>query len=116
MDPHELQQILTAVAAGEVSVSDAALRFKTEPYVETGGFAKVDLHRRVRCGYPEVIFGQGKTADQMERILKVLVQHGQGGLATRVAPEAAAHLIKAFPDGVHNPVARTFRIVESEDP
>src|SRR3954447_7872976 len=110
MDPHELQQILTAVAAGEVSVADAALRFKTQPYVDTGGFAKVDLHRRVRCGYPEVIFGQGKTASQIEAILRVLVKHENGGLVTRVTPEVSEHLTRAFPQGLSNPVARTFRI------
>src|SRR3954452_11061055 len=112
MDSHELNHLLTAVAAGELWVVDATLRIWTLPYVDAGGFAKVDLHRRVRCGYPEVIFGQGKTADQIERILRVLINHGQGGLATRVSPEAASHLVTAFPEGLHNPVARTFRIVE----
>src|SRR3954469_18273124 len=110
MDPHELQQMLAAVAAGELSPADAAVRFKTEPYVDTGGFAKVDIHRRVRCGFPEVIFGQGKTADQIESILRVMIRHGEGGLVTRLAPEAAEHLKRAFPEGEHHPVARTFRV------
>ena len=47
---------------------------KTMPYEDAGGFAKVDLHRRVRCGYPEVIFGQGKTAEQIEAILRTLLR------------------------------------------
>ncbi len=46
----------------------------------------MDLHRRVRCGFPEVIFGQGKTAQQIEAILRTLISHGQGGLVTRVEP------------------------------
>ena len=54
------------------------------PYEDDGGFAKVDLHRRLRCGFPEVIFGQGKTAEQIEGILRVLLRHEQGGLVTRV--------------------------------
>ena len=64
MDQDELSHLLDAVAAGSLSAADAALRIRTQPYVDAGGFAKVDLHRRVRCGFPEVIFGQGKTADR----------------------------------------------------
>jgi len=111
MDSHELNHLLTAVASGELSVADATLRIRTQPYVDTGGFAKVDLHRRVRCGFPEVIFGQGKTAAQIEAILRTLVENGQGGLATRVDPAAAAHLRSVFPEGQHNELGRTFRIV-----
>lgn len=116
MDAHELRGLLEGVRRGEVSPEDATLRIKMLPYAEAGGFAKVDLHRRVRCGSPEVIFGQGKTAEQIEAILRVLLKHGEGGLATRVAPEAALHLKKAFPEGEHHEVARTFRIRGSEDP
>ena len=61
MDPADLTHVLEAVAAGRLSTADAALRIRTEPYVDAGEFAKVDLHRRVRCGFPEVVFGQGKT-------------------------------------------------------
>lgn len=116
MDALELKTLLDSVRRGEVSPEDASLRIKTAPYVETGGFAKVDLHRRVRCGFPEVIFGQGKTAEQIERILSVLVQHEQGGLVTRVAPDVAPHLQRAFPDGEHNVLARTFRVHGRHDP
>jgi NCAIR mutase (PurE)-related protein len=110
MDSHELMQLLDAVAAGDLSPADAALRVRTQPYVDAGGIAKVDLHRRVRCGFPEVIFGQGKTAEQIEVILRTLVEHGQGGLVTRVDPAAAAHLKAAFQLGVHNELGRTFRV------
>jgi NCAIR mutase (PurE)-related protein len=112
MDSHELIQLLNAVAAGELSAADAALRIRTQPYVDAGGFAKVDLHRRVRCGFPEVIFGQGKTAPQIEAILRTLVEHGEGGLVTRVDPAAAEHLKSVFPQGEYNPIGRTFRIID----
>jgi len=114
MDQDELTHLLEAVAAGALSTADAALRIRTQPYVDAGGFAKVDLHRRVRCGFPEVIFGQGKTAEQIEAILRTLITHGQGGLVTRVEPAAEAHLRSAFPEGRHNPVGRTFRIESPE--
>jgi NCAIR mutase (PurE)-related protein len=80
------------------------------PFLDAGGFAKVDLHRTLRCGFPEVIFGQGKTAIQIEAILKTLLEHEQGGLVTRLEPEAAAHLKTVFPDGDHNALGRTFRL------
>jgi pyridinium-3,5-biscarboxylic acid mononucleotide synthase len=110
MDSHELMQLLEAVAAGELSAADAALRIRTEPFVDAGGFAKVDVHRRIRCGFPEVVFGQGKTAPQIEAILRTLLEHGQGGLVTRLDPAAASHLKRAFPTGEHNELGRTYRI------
>ena len=85
------------------------------PLEETGGFATVDLHRRVRCGFPEVIFGQGKTTEQVVAILQTMTRHGLGGLATRISAETGAALKAAFPEGEHNPVARTFRLKGPDD-
>jgi NCAIR mutase (PurE)-related protein len=116
MDSHELKTLLEAVRAGEVSPADASLRIRTHPYEDAGGFAKVDLHRRVRCGFPEVVFGQGKTASQIEGILNVMLRHGQGGLVTRVDGDTAAYLGRAFPQGEYNTAGRTFRIMGPEDP
>lgn len=110
MDSQALKQLLEGVRSGSVTPEAALGRIKTHPYVDAGGFAKVDLHRRVRCGFPEVVFGQGKTAEQIEAILRALITHGQGGLVTRVDPVIAEHLNTAFPHGEHNPVGRTFRI------
>jgi NCAIR mutase (PurE)-related protein len=88
---------------------------KTPPLEEVGGFATIDLHRKDRCGFPEVIFGQGKTADQVVQILRTMTKHGLGGLATRISDETGATLLEAFPHGVHNRVARTFRIAGPDD-
>jgi len=107
---------LEEVREGKLAPEDAARMVALEPYKETGGFAKVDLHRSIRCGFPEVVFGQGKTAVQIESILGALVTNGQGGLVTRLDPQAADHLQRAFPQGEHNPVARTFRIAPPGDP
>jgi NCAIR mutase (PurE)-related protein len=116
MDSHELRTLLEAVQAGTLTPADAASKIRTLPYEEAGGFAKVDLHRRVRCGFPEVIFGQGKTAGQIEAILKVMLRHGDGGLVTRLAPDAVDHLKAAFPHGEHNALGRTFRVAPGHDP
>lgn len=98
-----------------MSPSEATRKVKTAPLEEAGGFATVDLHRAIRCGAPEVIFGQGKTVEQIVRILEALIRHERAGLVTRVAPEVGAQLAKAFPDGEYHPTGRTFR-VRGEDP
>ena len=116
MDADELRRLLEAVRQGTVPPEEALGRLRVAPLEQAGDFATVDLHRRLRCGFPEVIFGQGKTAEQITAILQTLIRHGQGGLVTRVVPEAAAHLARAFPEGEHNAQARTFRIREPEDP
>lgn len=116
MDSHELRVLLEQVRQGDVAPDEAAGRIRSAPFVDAGGFAKVDLHRRLRCGYPEVVFGQGKTAEQIEAILAVLLRHEHGGLVTRVAPEVAAHLKARYPEGEHNAVARTFWVRGAADP
>jgi pyridinium-3,5-biscarboxylic acid mononucleotide synthase len=110
MDLHELKDMLREVQDGRLTVDDAAHKIRVHPFQDAGTFAKVDLHRRLRCGFPEVIFGQGKTAEQIEAILRTLLTHGQGGLVTRVEPRAAEHLQAAFPEGEYSAVGRTFRV------
>ena len=85
----EAKEILEAVQAGTISVDEALLRLKTEPYADIG-FAKVDLHRKVRQGTAEVIYGAGKTSEQIIGIIDAMRGNGQGRiLITRLAPEAA---------------------------
>jgi len=72
--------------------------------------ATVDLDRRRRCGFPEVIFGQGKSIEQLREIVDRLREHGENVLATRIDAEQAAGLLMKFPDGRYNAVARTFRL------
>lgn len=85
----EAKQILEAVQNGSLSVDEALLKLKTEPY-EDIGFAKVDLHRKVRQGVAEVIYGAGKTAEQMIGIIDTMKKNGQERiLITRLSSEAA---------------------------
>ena len=74
------------------------------------GDAQVDLDRRRRCGFPEVVFAEGKTVAAMERIFAALLEHGADVLATRMSAEQAAELAAKFPAGRYNAVGRTFRI------
>ena len=88
----EIKALLEAVQAGTVSVEDAMLRLKDQPY-EDIGYAKVDLHRQVRQGAAEVIYGAGKTAQQIAGILRSLEDNGQKNvLITRLDPEKAAQV------------------------
>ena len=85
----EIKDILQAVQSGEMSVDDALLRIKTQPF-EDIGYAKVDLHRKVRQGAAEVIYGAGKTAEQIIGILETLTNNGQKNiLITRLDQEKA---------------------------
>jgi NCAIR mutase (PurE)-related protein len=70
----------------------------------------LDLDRHRRCGFPEVIYGPGKTNEQLREIVKVLIDHRERVLATRLTPTQAASLLAAFPQGRHNEIARTFRL------
>jgi NCAIR mutase (PurE)-related protein len=72
--------------------------------------AHVDLDRRRRCGFPEVVYGEGKTADAVVAIFEAQAQHGERGLATRVLPEQATAVLRRFPSALHNPIARTIRL------
>jgi len=116
MDANQLRMLLDGVRAGAVSPAEALGQIRPPASEEAGDFAKVDLHRGARCGSPEVIFGQGKTPEQIEAILKIQNRHGQAGLVTRLAADAAPHLKRAFPEGEHNAVARTFRLRTPGDP
>ena len=72
----EARQILEAVKAGSMSIDDALLEIKKEPF-EDIGYAKVDLHRKIRQGAAEVIYGAGKTPEQMIGIVSAMLKNGQ---------------------------------------
>ena len=85
----DVKEILLSVKNGEMSVEDALLAIKKEPFADIG-YAKVDLHRGIRQGMPEVIYGAGKTPEQIIGIAEKMKQNGQDTiLITRLSPEAA---------------------------
>lgn len=84
------------------------------PPEETSLAATVDFERRRRCGFSEVIYGPGKTIEQLCAIVSLLLEHGERVLATRLDAEQAAGLLAAFPAGQFNAVGRTFRISGEE--
>lgn len=93
----EIKKTLLAVQKGEMSVDDALLKIKTEPF-EDIGYAKVDLHRKARQGAAEVIYGAGKTSEQIVGIVKTMRQSGQETvLITRLDPKAAEQVGEEVP-------------------
>lgn len=92
----DIRQLLEAVKAGETSVDEAMLELKKAPF-EDIGYAKVDLHRKIRQGTAEVIYGAGKTPQQIAGIVDIMKKNGQERvLITRMAPEAAAFVGERF--------------------
>ena len=91
MDQDHLRTLLEQVRVGAVDVEAALERLRHLPY-EDLGFAKVDHHRALRHGMPEVVFGKGKTPDQVSAIVRTLLASSQNVLVTRADENAAARL------------------------
>jgi NCAIR mutase (PurE)-related protein len=113
MNESLLRSLLERLRTGEVSV-EAALQELQRPTIADLGFAQVDLDRRERCGFPEVIFGEGKTPEWIEGVVRRLQQAGQDCLATRLNPAQADYLSGAFPTAEVDRLGRTFWLPSCE--
>ena len=101
MNTNALKELLEAVAAGRMAVDKAVSKLKRLPY-EDLSYAHVDHHRSLRKGFPEVIFGEGKTGEQILGIAKAMVAHGDTVMVTRLS-QSKADLLKAeFPEAVYH--------------
>ena len=105
MDRDRLRGLLEAVREGQVAPEAALEALSVAPYVAAGD-ARIDLHRALRQGLPEVIYGAGKTPRQIADAARTLVAHGQPALVTRVAPDVAAEVLAELPDGEYLADAR----------
>lgn len=105
MDDQRILELLEKVKCGELSVAEAMAKLRILPY-EDLGFAKVDHHRALRQGFPEVILGQGKTPEQICAIACSLASHASRLLVTRASPEAFDLVKEHLPDATYNEVAR----------
>jgi NCAIR mutase (PurE)-related protein len=106
MDQDSLKQLLQQLSAGEVSVDHALTRLKNLPF-EDLGFAHVDHHRSLRCGFPEVIFCPGKTAPQVAEIFSRLAKAGGNVLATRASEEQYQTVKAVLPEVRYNTLGRS---------
>ena len=105
MTTEELRRLLESFREGKVPESVLLERLATGTF-ENLGFARVDTGRERRQGFPEVILGEGKTAEQVVAIARVLEERRQPVLVTRVPEETASRFLAAFPSGIHHPLAR----------
>jgi len=105
MDGQRLKELLEEVKSGNVPVEQALERLRTLPYDDCG-YAKLDLHRGIRTGFPEVVFCEGKTREQAVEIVRRLAEHHAKVLATRVAPEVAERIAGAVEGCTYHPLAR----------
>lgn len=115
MDKKQLQTLLEQVADGGVKPEDALLQIKTEPYKDMG-FAKLDTHRGIRQGMAEVIYGAGKTKEQILKIAQaMLTEQEKTVLITRMSREAADY-VKQYLDLEYDEMSRTGRIGDIPKP
>ena len=101
MVQRHLTELLEAVRGGRVAVEEAVERLKVLPF-EDLGFAKIDHHRALRKGFPEVIFGDGKPVEHIVEIMARMRARGDNILVTRLAADKAGDVIAAFPDAVYH--------------
>jgi NCAIR mutase (PurE)-related protein len=117
MTASELVSLFEAVRAGAVSPDEArqrVLQFVRQAPFEDLGFARVDHHRQVRQGHPEVVFGQGKTPDQVATIAARIVERGHSLLVTRTTAEAFSAVRATLPRAVFHDTARAITLRQGD--
>lgn len=115
MRRERVRELLDQVASGSLDVSQALAALSFEP-AESLGFATIDHHRALRHGYPEVVYGAGKTPEQIAAIASRIAERGDGVLVTRLPPGAAERLGAAFSQIEINELARTAYLAGADEP
>jgi NCAIR mutase (PurE)-related protein len=115
MDTKVLERLLAEVQGGRLSVAEALQRLRTLPF-EDLGFARVDHHRQLRQGFPEVVFAAGKSLEQIRGILAALARRSEHILVTRLSPDKAPELASEFPAAVYHPDSQVLTLSRGEIP
>ena len=115
MTPDHIRNILEAVRQGKQDVDTAFEQLKDLPFTDMG-FVKIDNHRQLRTGYPEVIFCAGKTVEQSEEIIRQMYHNGGNILATRVQDDLWFRIRDLYPESEYNAAARTIVVRQNEVP
>lgn len=121
LDAQQLQRLIDDIASGKTSPADAFARLRDLPYSEVADetgpvHARVDHHRALRCGFPEVIFSQGKTVEQVRSIASELLGRSDVVLATRASAEQAEAVIADHEDARWHEAARVVIVDRREEP
>lgn len=113
MEIEKLRVLLEQVKDGEVAVHDALQSLRTLPF-EDLGFSKIDHHRQLRTGFPEVIFCEGKTIEHVKQISEHILAAGHPLLATRATPDMYEAVKEVQPTARYNALGRTIAVKQSE--
>lgn len=109
----ETHEVLEKVKTGEMSVEEAEQYFRREPFEEMG-YAKLDTHRKLRSGFPEVVFCSGKTEEHLLHIYKKLYEENGEVLGTRASREQYEILKKELPEVEYDPLSKILKIEKKE--
>ncbi|MBO7523398.1 MAG: nickel pincer cofactor biosynthesis protein LarB [Bacteroidales bacterium] len=113
MNSKELEQILQDVKDGKKDIQDAVEQLKSLPYTDLG-FAKIDHHRELRTGYPEIIYCAGKTIPQTKAIFSLMIEKENNIIGTRASREMFEEIKTIFPEAVYYEEARIISVKKKE--
>ncbi len=113
MDAERIKELLNRVSSGSTSVDEAMGELKTLPFASVA-HAMVDHHRGLRQGFPEVIYGQSKTPEEIMAIMASLIEAGDNVLVTRIPPESAAAVLAGYPEAVYHERCRCLTLTLRE--
>ncbi len=116
MNPDALQSLLQAIATGKVTPDQGLEKLKHFSFESIDEFAKIDHHRHLRTGFPEVIWGPGKTPEQIAQIMLTMARHSSTVMATRIEAMVAEQLQDQVPNLIYYPVARICALKTSTIP
>ena len=114
MTEQMIRKLLESIRDGGCDVEQAIAKLRTMPF-EDLGFAKVDHHRALRCGFPEVIYSEGKTPEQVTAIFDSCAKAGGNVVATRATPEVFERVSASHPDARYNAAARTITLRQNSE-
>ncbi len=109
MNDHGIRGLLEDVREGKLDIDEGLNRLRGWPFLDLG-HTRVDTQRELRCGQAEVVYGDGKTPDQLLEIALAILEHHGRLLVTRVRPEGAALLLREIPAAQHRPLSRTLTV------
>lgn len=109
----EAREVLNRVKNGEISVEEAEKYFKREPYEELG-YAKLDLHREVRSGFPEVIYCSGKPDDYLVSIYKKMYEHNGEVFGTRASRHQYELVKEVIPDIIYDDISHILKAEKTD--
>jgi NCAIR mutase (PurE)-related protein len=116
MDARKLEQLLERVQNQEIGIEAALEQLRTLPFDDLDDYARIDNHRALRQGMPEVIFCQGKTPEQITGIMTHMLEHHDRVMGTRATAEQAAHAANRIPEVSFDPVSRLLTVIRGEMP